>query len=147
MSKQLYLVGVDGSEWAQRAAERAVNLAVKTGANVKFVYVLDWSGLQLQPVMMEGVAPTLPDKDEEKQKIYNKVMQPLTAQFSDIDVKLTSEVIWGDPAYELHKLAKSEHAHMLFLGRRGRSRFMDALLGSVANKLAHNAGIPIVLVP
>jgi nucleotide-binding universal stress UspA family protein len=36
---------------------------------------------------------------------------------------------------------------MLFVGRQGRSQIVDLLLGSVANKLAHHVGIPIVLVP
>lgn len=60
---------------------------------------------------------------------------------------LTAELIWGDPVDEINEHVKKTHANMLFVGRQGRSRIVDMLLGSVANKLAHTVGIPIVLVP
>jgi nucleotide-binding universal stress UspA family protein len=37
MDKPMYIVGIDGSECAIRALERAILLAEKTGAKVKLV--------------------------------------------------------------------------------------------------------------
>jgi len=51
MCKLLYIVGVDGSEWS----ERAVNLAQQIGASVKLMYMITWQ--EFQPVMVEGIAP------------------------------------------------------------------------------------------
>ncbi|MEX0300669.1 MAG: universal stress protein, partial [Kordiimonas sp.] len=42
---------------------------------------------------------------------------------------------------------KETKANLIFVGRRGRSRIADLVLGSVANSLAHTVGKPIVLVP
>ncbi len=42
MKKPLYIVGVDGSEWSERAVMRAVNLAKQTSAQVEFVSVIEF---------------------------------------------------------------------------------------------------------
>lgn len=145
MKKQLYLVGVDGSEWSNRALQRAMNLAEQTGASVKLVYVLDWS--RIQPVIIEGVIPPSLSMEDEEKYANENVILPIIEQYKDYSTDLNSELIWGDPVEILHDQVKETHANMLFVGRRGRSRFRDLLLGSVANKLAHCIGIPVVLVP
>lgn len=145
MHKLLYLVGVDGSEWSNRAVERAVRLAQKTGASVKLVYVITWQ--EFQPMMIEGVAPPPLDKKQIEGDVNKKILQPSIDKFKAEKVDLSSEYIWGEPVDVLLQQVNDYHVNMLFVGRRGRSRFADILLGSVANKLAHCIGVPIVLVP
>ena len=146
MKNHLYIVGIDGSDWSERAAERAVNLAESTGAKVKLLYVMnDLSGVQ--PVGIGAIAVPVIDKDQEEKNVIDHVLTPLVAKLASSDVDVDSEFIWGDPAEIIQKQVKDGHANMLFVGRRGRSRFADILLGSVANKLAHSIGVPIVLVP
>ena len=145
MDKHLYLVGIDGSEWSERATQRAINLAEKSGARVKLVYVLDWS--RMQPIVVEGyVTPSVNTQDEERY-VQANVFAPLLEKYSGSTVKLETEMVWGEPVEILREQVKKEHANMLFVGRRGRSRISDILLGSVTNKLAHCIGVPIVLVP
>ncbi|MBA6327260.1 universal stress protein [Colwellia sp. MB02u-6] len=145
MHKLLYLVGVDGSEWSNRAVERAIHLAQKTGASVKLVYVITWQ--EFQPMMIEGVAPPPLDKKQIEHDVNEKILQPLVEKFKAEKVDLSNEYIWGEPVDALLQQVNDYHVNMLFVGRRGRSRFADILLGSVANKLAHCIGVPIVLVP
>jgi len=145
MSKALYLVAVDGSEWSLRATKQAVKLAQQTGAKVKIITVLDW--LYLQPMVIEGVAPPVLDKATEEKNIQETILTPLAEKYKDTEVKLSTELLWGDPVEIIQEQVKEMHANMLFIGRRGRSRVIDMLLGSVANKLAHRVGLPIVLVP
>lgn len=145
MSKHLYIVGIDGSEYSERAVERAIHLAEKSGDRVKLIYALTWS--RIQPFMHKGIAPPMRTKEEEESIAEEEVIQPLLEKYKHLNVQLSSELIWGEPVEILQKRVKGEHANMLFLGRRGRSTFVDVLVGSVANKLAHRVGIPIVLVP
>lgn len=145
MSKQKYLVGIDGSEWSERALARAVDLATKTKAEIEIVYVMSWS--LLEPVFMEGQIEVPELRTAEENKAKKEVVEPLLTKYSDSGVAFNLEVQWGDPAHVLHKLAKRKHANMVFVGRKGRSRIADLFVGSVANKLAHTIGIPIVLVP
>ena len=145
MKKHLYIVGLDGSEWSERAAKRAINLASQTGACVELVYVLDVA--RLQPMVVEGVAPPLMNARDEEGIANETVIDPIKDKYKALDVELSSVLVWGDPVDVIHDRIKSERANMVFVGRRGRSRFADLLLGSVANKLAHCTGVPIVLVP
>jgi len=145
MGKALYLVAVDGSEWSLRATNQAVKLAQQTGAKVKIITVLDW--LYLQPMVLEGIAPPILDKATEEKNIQSTILTPLEEKYKEVGIKLSTELIWGDPVEMIQEQVKKMHANMLFIGRRGRSRVIDILLGSVANKLAHRVGLPIVLVP
>ncbi len=143
MSKPLYVVAVDGSEWGERAAARAISLAKKTDAKVKFITVMDWS--TLQPMMIDSAPSPLLDKETEEKNTIKRVLTPLLEKYHEMDI--ASDLLWGDPVVVILEQLKLSHASMLFVGRKGRSRFVDILLGSVANKLAHRAGVPIVLVP
>tara|TARA_R110000787_G_scaffold110012_5_gene218638 strand:- start:676 stop:1113 length:438 start_codon:yes stop_codon:yes gene_type:complete len=145
MSKILYLVAVDGSKCSERAVERAIDLANKTQAKVKLLKVMDWS--YLQPMVLEGVAPPILNQASEERNAIEKVLTPLLQKHSESGVDITTELIWGDAVTTILEQVKVLHVNMLFVGRQGRSRIADILLGSVANKLAHRAGVPIVLVP
>lgn len=145
MSTLNYVVGIDGSEWSERAAVRAVNLAKATNAEVKLVYVLDYS--TLRPLTVEAIVPPTLNQEEAERDANQQTLEPLINRFADSGVVITSECIWGEPVATLHEQVKELNANMLFLGRRGRSALVDLLLGSVANKLAHYTGVPIVLVP
>ena len=145
MKKPLYLVAVDGSQWSLRAIDRAIDLASKTGAKVMLLMVKDWS--YLQPVLLEGTSPIILDQTAEDKDTRAKVLLPLVEKYHNVNVEIATDLIWGDPTTVIKEQIKALHVNMLFVGRQGRSRIVDILLGSVANKLAHHVGIPIVLVP
>lgn len=145
INKHLYIVGIDGSESSERAVERAVHLAERSSARVKLIYVLNWPTAHTS--MYEGITPPTPTKEEEESIVEENVIEPLLRKYNQLNVQLDSEFIWGEPTEIIQKRVKDEHAYMLFLGRRGRSPFVDVLMGSVANKLAHRIEVPIVLVP
>jgi len=134
MAKVIYLVAVDGSEWSDRAALRAVTLAEKTGAEVHFITVVPTTTPALNRKVIEEIE-------------RNNILAPLIRRFSGSGVKTKSSLHWGPPAEIIHEQAKADHVNMVFVGRRGRSKIADLLMGSVANTLAHNIGVPIVLVP
>lgn len=146
MSKhKLYLVAVDGSEWGERAAQRAVNLAAETGASVKLVTIIPWSGYQ--PMSIEELANRPIAREEEEKHAKNEILAPLLQANADKGVEISTHYDWGNPVEVIREITKKEHAKMVFVGRRGRSRISDLILGSVANSLAHSLGVPIVLVP
>jgi nucleotide-binding universal stress UspA family protein len=146
MSKnQLYLVAVDGSEWGTRAANQAIRLASQTGARVKLITVIPWSGFQ--PMTLEEIAHRPVDKQVEEDAARESILDPILKKHADSGVEVSGEFHWGHPVQFIHETAKKEKANMVFVGRRGRSRIADLVLGSVANSLAHTIGVPIVLVP
>lgn len=145
MSRIVYLVAVDGSEWSDRAAGRAVDLASKTDAEVHFITVVPWSGYQ--PMTLEELSTRPLDKKKEETDAHTDILDPLVERFADSGVKVMVELFWGNPAEVIHEQAKKEHVNMIFVGRKGRSKVLNLIIGSVANSLAHTAGVPTVLVP
>lgn len=145
MSKQFYLVAVDGSEWGNRAADQAVFMAKQSDAEVRLITVVPWSGYQ--PLTLDEVAHRTVNKKEEEEQAQNNILRPIKEKHQDSGIKITTEYHWGNPVEVIHKRAKDTKANLIFVGRRGRSRIADLVLGSVANSLAHTVGKPIVLVP
>lgn len=140
-----YLVAVDGSEWGERAAMWAVNMAKDTGAEVHFLTVIPWSGYT--PMSVESMQYRPIEKAEEERHAKEDILAPLAEKYADTGVTITTSCTWGNPTETIHKEVKERKAHMIFAGRRGRSRVLDMLMGSTSNALAHKAGVPVVLVP
>ena len=145
MRKLIYIVAVDGSEWSDRAADRAIDLAQKTKAEVHFITAAQWS--KYQPLYVADFSAPPQDTKEQEELERKNILAPLESRLSESGVKMTFSLFWGHPTEIIKQQAKECHANMIFVGRRGRSKVADLLLGSVANSLAHTAGIPIVLVP
>lgn len=143
--KQLYLVAVDGSEWANRAADQAIRQASQTGATVKLITVIPWSGYQ--PLTLDEMAHRPLEKHEEEATAKEVILDPILEKHKESGVDVSGEFLWGHPVKVIQERAKKEKASQVFIGRRGRSRIADLVLGSVANSLAHSLGVPIVLVP
>ncbi|GHF22770.1 hypothetical protein GCM10017044_16420 [Kordiimonas sediminis] len=145
MSKYRYVVAVDGSEWGERATQQAVNLAKKSGATVKLITVIPWSGYA--PLTQQEIAMRPLEKHEEERVAREEILGQLVEKHKDSGVEFETAFYWGQPVEVIRDVVKRDRAHMIFVGRRGRSRVADLLMGSVANSLAHCVGIPIVLVP
>ena len=143
--KNTYIVAVDGSEFGVRAAQKAVTIAEKTGAKVVLVSVIPWSGFT--PLTVEQIASRPLDKSDEENHVKNDVFAPIVAEHEGKGVDIEAVLAWGHAVDEIHNLVKERKASMIFMGRRGRSRVADLVLGSVANAVAHKAGVPICLVP
>ncbi len=143
--KQTYLVAVDGSEWGERAARAAVNLAKQTGATVYLFSVIPWSGFR--PLTMDELESRSMVRTEEEDTLKAEVLEPLAKAHADSGVTIETGYTWGHPVDRVRKEIKEKKIHMVFVGRRGRSQVLDMIMGSVASNLAHSVGIPIVLVP
>jgi nucleotide-binding universal stress UspA family protein len=145
MSNLKYLVGVDGSEWSERAAEQAVSIAVDTGASVLFMCVTNWSDYTMMTVEAAMNRPV--DKAEEEKHALVDVLNPLVEKYRGSGVAIETAHTWGDPRYVLREKARDIHADIIFMGRRGRSKLTDLVMGSVSNALVHSAHVPVLLVP
>jgi nucleotide-binding universal stress UspA family protein len=76
-----------------------------------------------------------------------EVLDPLAEEFANADcvVELVEEI--GDPASVVLRIAESLGADVLVAGRRGSSLVERLMLGSVADRLAHEASCPVLIVP
>ncbi|HLH69672.1 MAG TPA: universal stress protein, partial [Candidatus Dormibacteraeota bacterium] len=53
----------------------------------------------------------------------------------------------GRPATVIREVADEEEADLVVVGRRGRGRVVELLLGSVSHELSHTCQRPLLLIP
>jgi len=132
------LVGVDGSEQAMKAARMAADLAVACQAKLILVYVVppiaagaEW--MLLPPDLYEEL------KDagvKELRRAADVIKQPSAEQV----------ITRGLPAEMLSQLAEERKAAMVVVGSHSRGAIARLLLGSVADRVAHVAHCPVLIV-
>lgn len=131
------VVGVDGSETANRALEWAVDEARRRNAVVEAV--LAWHEPFAGYAYMGEL--DLGEFSAEAETVLDKAVAAVDAT----GVTVERKVINGGPAQVLVEEARG--AALLVVGSRGRGGFSGLLLGSVSQQAAHHAPCPIVIIP
>ncbi len=138
------VVGVDGSEQSRHAARLSSDLARKNAATLHLVTIVrppeGWWGIVGSPPTPSALSKSLTDAQRE---ILDSVMA--TLDLTDIEVVQVEDV--GDPARMLLEYASRVDADVMVIGRRGAGLIERIMLGSVANRVVHDAECPVLLVP
>ena len=137
------LVGLDGSNYSERALEWAAKEAALRHAPLRVLAVhtvpVGWSGRGVpDPVDNELVVST----KAAAQELTDKVLAGIG---SARPTGVTVDAVNGIPADVL--LRASEDADMIVLGARGGGGFARLRLGSVSDQVAHHAHCPVVIIP
>jgi nucleotide-binding universal stress UspA family protein len=115
------LVGTDGSITAGRAVERAVAVAARLGARLIVAHV----------------------GDPERGRTVTEQVQVLHGAAG---VEIEARLLAGDPADALLGLAEAEGIGLIVVGSKGMTGAQRFLLGSVPNKVSHQAGCDVLIV-
>lgn len=141
------IVGVDGSPAAVAALEWALEQARLTNARIVAI-----AASEPPPVMTtsagltEGVlVPGVIEDDEMTAEAERWLTDAITSLAVEAGRVVERQVAHGDPATVL--LDAAREADLLVLGNHGRGALASAVLGSVAQRCAHHAVCPLVLVP
>lgn len=131
-----FLLAVDGSANAQRAAEYLVHRAATLGPCEVHV-------VNVQPAHMAGQPPAgnllLPAAGVASAGVCRAL------DGAGISWKLHGEL--GDPAERIAARARADGCDEIVAGSRGMSMLDHLLLGSVAYKLVHLSPVPVTVVP
>lgn len=132
------LVGVDGSDEAERAARRGLELASRVGATVTVVHVLERSALGL----------TRSDAEERQLRDQRAA---ILADVEDVAQSLgqpvETELLEGSPAGRISEYASEVGADLVVLGRQGLSGVSERLLGGVTERVLARGDVPVLVVP
>lgn len=134
------IVGIDGSKGAQAAAQWAAIQAERTNACVIAVYAVPRTELWSMSAVQINI-------DEILAEFQDLLDGRWTAPLRKAGVQHTTQLIRGDPATELLRVAKREHASLLALGSKSHSSLADLIVGGTVHKVINRATIPVVLVP
>jgi nucleotide-binding universal stress UspA family protein len=129
----------DGSETADRALPYATGLAEGKDKALVVVHIreiLTGRG---------GGYPVYADEDELLEKIEAQV-EELRKSGIAVTLKTATAATFG-PAHYVAELAEQSGADVIVVGTRGHGPVAGALLGSVAQRLLHDAHLPVLAVP
>jgi nucleotide-binding universal stress UspA family protein len=130
---------VDGSEGSEKALDCAISICRAVGAT-------------LTALAVEGKLPayaaSLGEVDEvkaEKDQYFNRVLERAKATASEHGVAIETELIPGHAAEAISHYACAHGHDLIVIGHRGH--FLgDYLLGSTADRVAHHAHCPVMVV-
>lgn len=137
------VVGVDGSEHAERALTWAIEEARLRGSSVQLVSA--WH----VPAMVYGtsaglVQPISESIDETFRKVADEVATAAAERVRGAGLEADANVQQGQAADVVVEAARN--ADLLVVGSRGHGGFAGLLLGSVSAQCAHHAPCPLVIV-
>lgn len=133
----LIIAGVDGSAPSAAAVEWAADDALRTGAELRIVHVLDRRPYDITSFPVS-------DQEDLLREAAGKVLRAAetTARTRQPAVEVSTRLAEGVPAAVLREQEASE----LVIGNRGLGGFAGALLGSVTMEVAGQAERPVVVV-
>jgi nucleotide-binding universal stress UspA family protein len=138
------VIGVDGSEQAEHAVAVAADIARQSGATLTFVTVVrppeGWWGIVGSPPTPSAVSDAIADAQRD-------VLEGALAEVDLEGIEHKVRTAIGDPARELLVSCVEEEADLLIIGKRGAGLLERMMLGSVANRVANHAPIPLLIVP
>ncbi len=142
------LAAVDGSENSLSAANAAITLAKKYGAELQFLNVLytptAWIGSSqagMQPVYMA-------EFQEYEQKEAEKLIAKIKGMASEQGIEAKGEILTNIPStvQAITDYAASEKIDLIVVGTRGLSGFRKLLIGSVSSGVATHAPCSVLIV-
>ena len=143
------LVAVDGSEYAAKALDLALDLAEKLAADVQIVSVVP-------PVnsLIPRFTPVAPPTtfyttlvNEMEKRLKNVLSETLKeAKEKKPKLKISTRLLKGSPAKKIVQTAKDEDFGIIVVGSRGLSDVEELFLGSVSDRVADNATCPVLIV-
>ncbi|MFB2623625.1 universal stress protein [Methanothermobacter marburgensis] len=125
------MVPTDGSEYAAKAEDLAIELAGRLGSVVVAVHVIDEKLIYPFDVL-----------EEEGKEILAAVQR----KGREAGVQVDEVLVFGSPAHDMKKIAEKTGADLVVIASHGRSGLEKLLMGSVAETTLKTVEVPVLLV-
>ena len=141
---KVVVAAVDGSEASLDAARLAAAIARRNDARLVLVTSVrlpeGWWGMTGEPPSPHALSEALMAGQQ-------RVMDSTIGEIDLAGINHGAVVQLGDPTAEIIALCEKENADLLVIGRRGAGLVERMVIGSVADRLAHHAPCPLLIVP
>ncbi|MGB3683644.1 MAG: universal stress protein [Rubrobacteraceae bacterium] len=138
------LVPVDESRPSQNSLSVAAGMARASEATVVLAHVAEMSYSQDRDEMLA----TYGEHVVEDFRRYGEDLLKNTAESETFSgIKVETETLFGDPARALMELAGQKAIDAIVMGSHGRGTWGTMIVGSVSQRVIHEAKVPVVIVP
>ncbi|HEY9824833.1 MAG TPA: universal stress protein [Stenomitos sp.] len=134
------LVALDDSDLADYVIQCVLQLKLASNATVVLAHVLALSetNLEQQPADLPFVDPALGQ--------FRHIEKSLQKYQAELPCKTELEIVNGDPAEEIVRLANIYQAQLIVLGSRGLTGVNRILKGSVSSQVVSEASCSVFVV-
>lgn len=129
------LLGYDGSESSENAADLARSLAHAYGASIILVHAY--------PRLPRITQPSMDDVQEIHEA--REFVEGLVKRLTDDELEVLPDVLEGPPAEAILNAAEAHDADLIIVGRRGLGKFSGLLLGSTSDRVLQDATVPVLV--
>jgi len=147
------LVPIDDISSAGLALDQARDLAKSNGASVVVMHVVTPDNpLLTHDEHMAGVhaAPQIVEMAQKDEKAHFEAekaeIQPAIDSLDSEGVETSLLVISGNAHNEIVRVVNEQGVDLVILSTHGRRGVSRALLGSVADEVVHDVGVPVMIV-
>jgi nucleotide-binding universal stress UspA family protein len=143
------LVPLDGSKYADKALDWALDLAEKYDASIELLTVIPLlQTFTTGEYSRHGSLPLLgPTPDELRERAGNMLAEALSkAKKSKPGLRISTEVLEGRPSEKIVQSADKGDFDLIVMGSRGLGGVKEFFLGSVSDRVADEAKCPVVVV-
>jgi nucleotide-binding universal stress UspA family protein len=142
------LVAIDGSETSDLALDYAYDLAIKYGAEVLIVSVLDTISKSLISRGMLFAADSTTQYLEELEQFYKRILGEALEKEKEVNIKLklSTRLLKGRAADKIVETANEGGFDLIVIGSRGLGGIKEFFLGSVSDRVADEAKCPVLIV-
>jgi len=135
------LLPTDGSEYAEKTVQYALDLAKTLGASIEVMYAFQpLSSLRKRAaMMMEEYRKVL---EEDAQEIVTEVAERFKAE----GVAVSATVVEGPAAEAILRAIDELKPSLVVMGARGGGGFTNVLLGGVVEQVVHHSPVPVLVV-
>jgi len=141
MAQEVFIVAYDGRDL--QVVEFAVDRAIKEGARLLIVHVLEWSPYSF--LTTEELVERHKTRQQELTRANEMIMKPILEKVRQAGAAADGDVRYGHVVDIICTIAKEKTAAMIFVGRS--SSLSTRVFGSAASGLAQSAPVPTVIVP
>jgi nucleotide-binding universal stress UspA family protein len=136
-------VAVDFSEVSVKALKTAMGLADELNSELVVVHCAPIYAVALPEDGHVKVNEKVLDRE------MTKAREQLSALVSEVHagtIKLSQEVVWGEPTAELNRYVADNAVDIVVIGTHGRTGLRHLFLGSVAESVLRHANVPVICI-
>lgn len=138
------LVPVDESRPSHNSLSVAAGMARASEATVVLAHVAEMSYSQDRDEMLATYGEHIV---ADFQKYGEDLLRKTADSETFSGIKVETETLFGDPARALLDLAEQKNIDAIVMGSHGRGAWGSMVLGSVSQRVIHEAKVPVVIVP
>jgi nucleotide-binding universal stress UspA family protein len=131
------LVTLENSRTDEAILRHIEQLAKPLGSALLLVHVADgWMARHRERLNLA---------ESEEMRVDRAYLEEVRARFAAAGISAEAQLMWGEPADEIVKLAESAGVDLIAMSTHGHRFLADLVYGSIANKVRHTVNIPVLL--